>query len=135
MLSLKIPFKVTVSWNKDFLKITGPLGTIIKQKKGLLLATQKDRLYFLNIKNTLNSHFYVSLINSIFIGVSRGYRKRLRLFGVGFRASIVGKILILKIGYSHIFNMIFQLMLKFFVLKQKVYDCFYVVKNGSVFVK
>jgi len=84
------------------LQVTGPLGTVIKQKKGLLLAVQNDRLYFLNIEQSLSSHFYVSLINSIFTGVSRGYRKRLRLVGVGFRASILGKILTLKLGYSHV---------------------------------
>jgi len=42
------------------------------------------------------------MIRGVFLGLSKGYRRKLRLVGVGYRASIDGNILKLKIGYSHI---------------------------------
>ena len=35
------------------------------------------------------------------IGVSEGYKKELEVNGVGYRAEVKGKDLVLKIGYSH----------------------------------
>jgi len=101
MFSIIIPPKVTLHWGKEFLQVSGPLGTVIKQKGDLSFAIKNNRLYFLDIDNDPKRHFYLALIRSIFLGVSKGYRKKLRLIGVGFRASIINKLLILKIGYSH----------------------------------
>ena len=42
------------------------------------------------------------MIKSYIIGVSKGYRKKLRLVGVGYKAHIsLTNTLILKIGYNH----------------------------------
>jgi len=41
------------------------------------------------------------MVSNLILGVSKGYRCKLRLVGVGFRASVVDKNLVLKIGYSH----------------------------------
>jgi large subunit ribosomal protein L6 len=41
------------------------------------------------------------MISNLILGVSKGYRCKLRLVGVGFRASVINKNLVLKIGYSH----------------------------------
>ena len=42
-----------------------------------------------------------SLINNAIIGTSAGYEKILELAGVGYRASLKGKILNLQLGFSH----------------------------------
>lgn len=42
-----------------------------------------------------------SLINNMVIGVTDGYTKRLEIRGVGYRAAMEGKTLILNVGYSH----------------------------------
>ena len=62
----------------------------------------------LNVKSTSNSKFskaaagtYRSLINNMIIGVSEGYEKKLKLIGVGYRASIQGKKVNLTLGFSH----------------------------------
>ena len=44
---------------------------------------------------------YRALIQNAVIGVSRGWSKELELNGVGYRASLKGKILELNLGYSH----------------------------------
>jgi large subunit ribosomal protein L6 len=41
------------------------------------------------------------MISNLVLGVSKGFSCKLRLVGVGYRASVLNKILTLKIGYSH----------------------------------
>ena len=101
MKSLLIPENVQIKWGKDFLQVTGPLGTVIKQKGDLSFAIKDNRLYFLENVEDKKNHFYFSMVSNLILGVSKGYRCKLRLVGVGFRASIIENNLILKIGYSH----------------------------------
>lgn len=35
------------------------------------------------------------------VGVSKGFEKRLQLVGVGYRATLEGRILVLSLGFSH----------------------------------
>lgn len=42
-----------------------------------------------------------ALINNMVIGVTEGYSKTLELNGVGYKAALQGKKLVLNIGYSH----------------------------------
>lgn len=42
-----------------------------------------------------------SLINNLVVGVSEGFEKQLEINGVGYRAAVQGKDLVLQLGYSH----------------------------------
>lgn len=42
-----------------------------------------------------------TLINNMVVGVTAGYQKNLDIVGVGYRAALQGKNLVLTIGYSH----------------------------------
>ncbi len=42
-----------------------------------------------------------SLINNMVIGVSAGFKKELQIVGVGYKAQLNGKTLVLNIGFSH----------------------------------
>lgn len=42
-----------------------------------------------------------TLINNIVTGVSQGFTKRLEINGVGYRAAVEGRDLVLQLGYSH----------------------------------
>ena len=42
-----------------------------------------------------------SLVNNMVIGVTEGFSKQLTLIGVGYRASMQGKVLDLSLGFSH----------------------------------
>ncbi len=44
---------------------------------------------------------YRSLLSNIVTGVSEGFTRRLELVGVGYRASVQGKDLVLEVGYSN----------------------------------
>lgn len=42
-----------------------------------------------------------TLVSNIMIGVSKGYSKKLEIKGVGYRANLQGKTLVLALGFSH----------------------------------
>jgi large subunit ribosomal protein L6 len=42
-----------------------------------------------------------SLINNMIVGVTNGYQKELEIQGVGFRAQVSGKKLVMQLGFSH----------------------------------
>lgn len=42
-----------------------------------------------------------AIVNNMVVGVSEGFQKALELIGVGYRAQLQGKKLVLNVGYSH----------------------------------
>ena len=42
-----------------------------------------------------------TLVNNMVIGVSQGYSKKLEIQGVGYRATLKGKTLVMTLGFSH----------------------------------
>ena len=44
---------------------------------------------------------YRTLANNMFVGVSTGFEKKLKLVGVGYKASMQGKALNLALGFAH----------------------------------
>jgi len=47
---------------------------------------------------------YRALFNNIIIGLDKGYSKSLEINGVGYRAAVEGKVLVLQLGFSHPVN-------------------------------
>jgi len=47
---------------------------------------------------------YRALFNNILIGLDKGYSKSLEINGVGYRAAVEGKKLVLQLGFSHPVN-------------------------------
>lgn len=76
-------------------------GYYNKKKGDLSFAIKNNRFYFLDDIIEKKRHFYFSMISNLVLGVSKGYSCKLRLVGVGYRASVSNKVLTLKIGYSH----------------------------------
>lgn len=101
MYAITIPKDVQISWGKDYIKITGILGTVVKKKGNFSLAIKDSVLYFWAEDPKLNVNTYFSFLKNLITGVTQGYSHKLRLVGVGYRAAIQEKNLILKIGYSH----------------------------------
>tara|TARA_Y100001958_G_C21022126_1_gene398270 strand:- start:384 stop:803 length:420 start_codon:yes stop_codon:yes gene_type:complete len=61
-----------------------------------------------------------SLLNNAIVGTSSGYEKILELTGVGFRASLKGKVLNMQLGFSHDINYDIPEGIKITVEKQTV---------------
>lgn len=104
MLSLKLPKKINIDWGLDFIKVEGPLGIIIKRRGDFNLAV-KDSVLYLWSNNQLNDESTnLAYIRTMIVGVWKGFSQKLKLVGVGFRASITQNVLSLKLGFSHEVN-------------------------------
>lgn len=101
MLKLNLPKTVQICWGADFIKVEGPLGIISKRKDDFSLAIMEDSLYLWSLKYPERENMYMSFIRNLILGVNKGFCYRLKLVGVGFRASIKDNKVFLKIGYSH----------------------------------
>ena len=103
---IDIPSDVTVTFDGQTATVKGP--------KGELSRTLNERMTFKQEENTIevvrpsdskedrtNHGTTRALLNNMVQGVSQGYVKVLELVGVGYRAQMQGKDLILNVGYSH----------------------------------
>jgi large subunit ribosomal protein L6 len=103
MLSLIIPKEVDLLINENWIQIKGPKG-LIKKKKSKeiqLNYNNTERILYLMHYDMKQNHFCLSLINKLIWGVWKGYSVKLNIIGVGYKAVIENKNLILKIGFSH----------------------------------
>lgn len=105
-LPISIPNGVNVIVKKNLLSITGPLGNLLQEinenfkinisLNNVLLERLSDQ------KKIRSLHgLYRSLIKNMILGVTKGFIKKLELVGIGYRASSIGKILELNLGFSH----------------------------------
>jgi large subunit ribosomal protein L6 len=105
-LPVKIPDKVSVTLKENIILIKGPKGELSKNLPESIKIHQEENILKI-VPNNQHSNAdqmygtYRSLINSMIIGVTKGFQKKLELQGVGYRSQIDGKILILNVGYSH----------------------------------
>lgn len=67
-----------------------------KTAKTVVLAPKSESRFAKQIWPTMRT-----LVNNIVIGVSEGYSKKLEIKGVGYRAQLQGKTLVMALGFSH----------------------------------
>lgn len=106
---LQIPEKVKAEFKEHVLEVTGPLGKMaqpvdsrlgIKIDKGQVLVESLGETREHNMLHGLIR----GLIKNALFGVSQGYKKDLEIQGLGFKAAVEGKSIILQLGYSHPIN-------------------------------
>lgn len=101
MLTYNLNSEVSISWGNDFIKVLGPKGIIVKRKTNFDLALKDNVLYLWSVKNPELEGGYLSWLHQLIVGVTKGYKQKLKLVGVGYRASLNEQTLVLKLGFSH----------------------------------
>ena len=104
-LPVAIPAGVTVNVANGLISVKGPKGELkqsfhdeidIKVEGTEVVLTTKN-----NAKQTNAYHgLYRSLISNMVKGVTEGFTKTLVITGVGYRAEVKGKELVMNLGYS-----------------------------------
>jgi len=103
---ITIPDGVKVDVANNLVTATGPKGKLavqvhpnltIKMENGILEIQRPDDSKVYRSMHGLTR----SLVNNAVEGVSKGFEKRLEIVGVGFRAEMKGKNLLLSLDYSH----------------------------------
>lgn len=121
MLSLNIPKEIDIQLNKYCIEIKGPLGKIKKKISNTINLNydcEKKIIYF-NSKDLKINNFNLSILNKLIWGVWKGYKIKLQLVGVGYKAFLENNILSLKIGFSHQIQYNIPLDIKISILSQK----------------
>jgi large subunit ribosomal protein L6 len=88
--------------------VDGPKGNLSRILPSLICCTldeEAGKLFIEKAQETkLSQALYGlsrTLVSNMITGVSEGFNKRLQITGVGYRAQLDGKDLILNMGYSH----------------------------------
>ncbi|PTX15178.1 LSU ribosomal protein L6P [Pontibacter mucosus] len=97
--------QVTIGDN-NVVTVKGPKGELSTAVDKDILVKQDDNTIVIERPTEQKRHkamhgLYRSLINNMVVGVSQGYKEQLELVGVGFKATVQGKVLELSLGYSH----------------------------------
>lgn len=103
---IQIPESVDVFIEENSVRVKGNKGEIKVPLYETLNLNLRDKMLSIERKNdskkSLSIHGLTrSLVNNAIIGVSAGFSKELEMVGVGYRAKVEEKALILNIGYSH----------------------------------
>jgi len=105
-LPVAIPEGVEVRIKGTHVSVKGPKGELEHNFPADMKITQKEGEIIVTRPTDEQTHrafhgMTRSLINNMVIGVSDGFQKVLEINGVGYRAELDGKNLVLNVGYSH----------------------------------
>ena len=105
-LPVEVPSGVDIKIDGSHVKIKGPKGEldfsfspmieISFQDGEIVVKRPSDTRELRSLHGTTRA-----LIQNMVTGVKDGFQKELQLVGVGYRASLQGKNLVLNVGYSH----------------------------------
>ena len=105
-LPITIPDSVDVNYTDSKITIKGKFGTLENQIPESIGIIEDNGQISVQIKeqkkNSKALHgLYRTLINNMVLGVSQQFDLTLILKGVGYRAAVQGKEIVLNLGYSH----------------------------------
>jgi len=106
-LPISLPNNTEVTVGEDnLITVKGPKGTLTTPVDKDIIVKKEENQIVVERPTEQKRHkamhgLYRSLINNMVVGVTEGYKEQLELVGVGYKASMQGKILELSLGYSH----------------------------------
>jgi large subunit ribosomal protein L6 len=105
-LPVEIPAGVDVKIKGTFVHVKGPKGELEHTFPADMDIKMKDNSIEVKRPTDERNHRALhgmtrSLINNMVVGVNDGFEKILEINGVGYRATLEGKNLVLNVGYSH----------------------------------
>lgn len=103
---ITIPKGVEVKIDNNFATVKGPKGELKQQFSDELTFSVEGNEIKVVRPSDSKKHKTIhgtarALLANMVTGVSEGFKKELELVGVGYRAQMQGKKLVLSVGYSH----------------------------------
>ena len=103
-MPIDVPSGVTIEANATVVTVKGPMGALqVPLPRGIRLEKQ-DGTYLAQMENeeqvALRGLVRAEVAKAV-EGVSKGVEKHLDIVGIGYRAEVSGKSLVLALGYSH----------------------------------
>jgi large subunit ribosomal protein L6 len=108
---ISLPDKVSVSLNGLAVTVKGPKGELSRTlPEGVQISQDGNTLVVSPSSETRRSRerhgLCRTLVANMVEGVSQGYSRKLEIVGVGYRAAVQGKKLVVSAGYSHQVEMV-----------------------------
>jgi large subunit ribosomal protein L6 len=105
-IPIEIPKGVQATLSGAIVVVKGPKGQLQLDTMGHVDVTMEDGALHVarhgdQIEDRAYHGLYQRLLCNMVIGVTNGYKKTLLLNGVGYRANMDGKSLVMTLGYSH----------------------------------
>jgi large subunit ribosomal protein L6 len=105
-LPVEIPQGVTVTVKNGSITVEGPKGKLDRNIDPLIEVDVGENQVRVTRKSETKQckalhGLFRSLINNMITGVSKGFERVLTINGVGYRAELAGKSLVLNLGYSN----------------------------------
>ena len=105
-LPITIPENVDINYNENEITVKGKFGTLTTTIPDVIDLNEENQNLLVTIKKETKTvralhGLYRTLINNMVVGVSEQFDLTLELKGVGYRAVVQGKEIVLSLGYSH----------------------------------
>ena len=104
--AVELPAGVEVKQDGNVVTVKGPKGELTREFSDLIKINVEGNVVTFerssddnkskSLRGTTRANFH-----NMVVGVSEGFKKELELRGVGYRAQMQGKKLVLNVGYSH----------------------------------
>jgi large subunit ribosomal protein L6 len=103
---IAVPANVEVTIDGAHVHVKGPRGTLERELPSEMIIERQDGTLVVKRPTDERRHRALhgltrTLLDNMVVGVTNGFRKELEISGVGYRAQMVGKALVLALGYSH----------------------------------
>ena len=103
---LQLPEKVKAEFKDNVLTITGPLGKLShKVGEMFTVKTENNSVLLHALKNTVETSsrqgLHRGIIKNMIEGVTKGFKKDLEVNGLGYKAAVEGKDIVMQLGLSH----------------------------------
>ena len=108
-LPIEVPKSVKISFTDSVLSVQGPNGSLTRQIMSVVALDIRDTAIEVTRCDDSTAaraaHGLTrTLINNMVVGVTKGFQRDLEINGVGYRAEVKGRDLVLALGYSHPVN-------------------------------
>jgi large subunit ribosomal protein L6 len=105
-LPITLPENVDINYSGSEITVKGKFGTLQTKIPNTIEIIQNNTSLQVNLKSEVRADrslhgLYRTLINNMVVGVSEQFKITLLLKGVGYRAVVQGKEIVLNVGYSH----------------------------------
>jgi len=105
-MPVEVPQGVDVEIKGSFVRVKGPKGQMEHTFPAAMDISMEDGQIAVKRPSDERTHRALhgmtrAIINNMVVGVSQGFEKVLEVNGVGYRAEMSGKNLVLNVGYSH----------------------------------
>jgi large subunit ribosomal protein L6 len=103
---IAVPANVEVTIDGAHVHVKGPKGALERTLHSEMIIERQDGTLVVKRPTDERRHRALhgltrTLLDNMVVGVTNGFRKDLEISGVGYRAQVVGKALVLALGYSH----------------------------------